>query len=164
MNGPLRVLELREGSWLESHRRLSCLTACRALCSQEPRPEILKRAAGPPRSSLSPFTFCSFFLSGCAGSSLLRGLFSSCRERGLLSSCGPWASHLSGFPWGGAQALGCPGFGCCSRWTQQLRLPGSRAQALVVVANGLSCSTACVVFPNQGSSRVSCIGRWILYH
>ena len=33
----------------------------------------------------------SFF--GCAGSLLLRGLFSSCGERGLLSSCG----QCSGF-------------------------------------------------------------------
>ena len=37
------------------------------------------------------------FFFGCAGSSLLCGLFSSCGERGQLSSCGSWASHCGGF-------------------------------------------------------------------
>lgn len=34
---------------------------------------------------------------GCAGSSLLRGLFSSCSGRGLLSGCRAYASHRSAF-------------------------------------------------------------------
>ena len=38
---------------------------------------------------------------GCGGSSLLLGLFSSCRKQG----CGAPASHCSGFPYCGAQAL-----------------------------------------------------------
>jgi len=41
------------------------------------------------------------------------------------------------------------------------------AQALVVVAHGLSCTTACGIFPNQGLNPcplVPCIGRWILIH
>ena len=33
------------------------------------------------------------FILGCAGSPLLRGLFSSCGEQGLLSSSGAQASH-----------------------------------------------------------------------
>ena len=47
------------------------------------------------------------FIYGCAGSSLLRGLFSSCGERGLLLSRGAWASHSCGFSCCRAQALGC---------------------------------------------------------
>ena len=34
---------------------------------------------------------------GCAGSSLLRRLFSSCIQWGLLSSRGAWASRCGGF-------------------------------------------------------------------
>ena len=48
------------------------------------------------------------FIIGCAGSSLLYRLFSSCGEEGPPSSCDVQASH-----WGdlfcGAQALGCAG-------------------------------------------------------
>jgi len=40
------------------------------------------------------FIYLSIF--GCAGSSLLSGIFSSCSERGPLSGCGAWASHWSG--------------------------------------------------------------------
>ena len=39
---------------------------------------------------------------GCAESSLLQRLFSSCSEWGLFSSCGVQASHSGGF--------------CCSAW------------------------------------------------
>ena len=42
----------------------------------------------------------------CAGSSLLRGLFSSCGKRELLSSCSVQASHCGGFSCCRAQALG----------------------------------------------------------
>ena len=49
---------------------------------------------------------------GCAGSSLLHDLYSSCRERGLLSSCSAWATHCSGFSCG-AWALGHMGFSSC---------------------------------------------------
>ena len=60
------------------------------------------------------------FIYGCAGSSLLHGLFSSCCERalGLFSSCRVQASHCSGFSCHGAWARG--------------------AQAVVVAAHGLS--------------------------
>ena len=46
----------------------------------------------------------SFFF-GCAGSSLLHGLFSGCGEWGLFSSCDVWASHCSGFSCFGTWAL-----------------------------------------------------------
>ena len=48
------------------------------------------------------------------------------------SSCGAWASHCGGFSCCGAQALG--------------------ARASVIVAHGLSCSTACGIFLDQGSN------------
>ena len=44
-----------------------------------------------------------FIYFGCAGSSLLHGLFSSCSEQGLLSGCSVWVSH-------------CGGFSCCKAW------------------------------------------------
>ena len=46
------------------------------------------------------YLLCSLFylfISGYAGSSLLRRLSSSLGEQGLLSSCGMWASHCGGF-------------------------------------------------------------------
>ena len=97
------------------------------------------------------------FIFGCAGSSLLPGLFSSCCEWGLLSSCGAWASY------------GC-GFSCC-----RARLQGMWASA--VAAHGLSsggswtlehrlniCGTrlilllACGLFLDQGSNP--CLLHW----
>ena len=48
------------------------------------------------------------------------------------------------------------GFSSCGSWAQSA---GS-----VVVAHGLSCSTTCGIFPDQGSNRVPCIGRWIPNH
>ena len=35
-----------------------------------------------------------FIFFGCAGSSLLCGLFSGCGKQGLLSSCSAWASAV----------------------------------------------------------------------
>ena len=66
------------------------------------------------------------FIFGCAGSSLLRRLFSSCREQELLSSCGA-GSSLQWLPCG-AQASGtwASGMTACGLWLQLL---GSRAQA-----------------------------------
>ena len=60
-------------------------------------------------------------LFGCAGSSWLRGLFSSCGEPGLLSSYGVQASHCPGFFCWGARALGCVGFSSCSSQVQLLQ-------------------------------------------
>ena len=57
--------------------------------------------------------YCKIF--GCAGSSLLLGLFPSCGEQELLSSCDVPASYCGGFSCCGAWALGCLGFSSCSR-------------------------------------------------
>ena len=74
---------------------------------------------------LGPFSIWVWFFFnciylGCAGSSLLHRLFSSCREQSLLSSCSAWASHWGDF--------------CCGARTPGLwasvGFPGSRAQAL----------------------------------
>ena len=68
------------------------------------------------------YTLIFFF--GCAGSSLLPGLPSSCSEQGLLSSCGAPAYHCGSFSCWGAQALGCVGsvdvsrrLSSCGGWT-----------------------------------------------
>ena len=70
-----------------------------------------------PRPILLPSRDCSFlykyiyvFVFDCTESSLLHGLFCSCREQGLLSSCVTWASHCCGFSYCRAQALGRVGF------------------------------------------------------
>ena len=49
--------------------------------------------------------FKKMFIYGCAGSSLLRGLFSSCGEQQPLPSCGVQASHRGGFSSRGTCAL-----------------------------------------------------------
>ena len=54
-----------------------------------------------------------FAFLGCAGSLMLRELFSVCREQGLLSSCGVQTSLWSGFSFCWAWALGCVGFSHC---------------------------------------------------
>ena len=64
--------------------------------------------------------------------------FSSCSEQGLLSVCHAQTSHCSGFSRWGAQALG--------------------AWASVVVVQGLSCSVACRIFPDQISNL--CLLHW----
>ena len=43
------------------------------------------------------YNFIYLLIYGCAGSSLLHGLFPSCEEQGLPSSCGARAFHCSGF-------------------------------------------------------------------
>ena len=67
------------------------------------------------RTQLSGFQFSYTFLSiyfifGCAGSSLLRGLFSSCCRRGLLPSCNIRAFRCSGLSGCRAWAPGHSGF------------------------------------------------------
>ena len=78
------------------------------------------------------FLFCLsfFFICGCAGFSLLCGLFSSCGERGLLFYC--WA-----------QSLGHTGLSSCRSWTLD--------DASTVVGHRLSCSTTCGISPDQES-------------
>ena len=79
---------------------------------------------------------------------------------GPLSSCCARASHGGGFSCCRAQALGCLGFSRCSPWAQHLWLLGSRTQAQVAVAHGLSCPGACGTRLTQGSSP--CPLRWQL--
>ena len=50
----------------------------------------------------------------------------------------------------------------CSHFS--LQSMGSRHAGSIVAVGGLSCSTACGIFPDQGSNPVSCISRQILYH
>ena len=103
----------------------------------------------PPQVPFLPLVlhvrFVSFFLFSCAGSLLLQGLLSSCREQGLLCISVP------GFPIAVASLVvelstrvshRC-GFSGCDSWP--LQSTGS-----VVVLNGLSCSSVCGIFLDQG--------------
>ena len=67
-------------------------------------------------------------IGGCAGSSLLQGLFSSCREQGLLSACGAQASHRRAFS-RAAQVLGHLGFSGCSSWSREHELSSCGTQS-----------------------------------
>ena len=67
---------------------------------------------------------------------------------GYLRCCAR-ASHCGGFS-SLSTGSGCTGFSSCSTWAQQLGLAHSRAQATLVLAHGLSCSSACGYFPDQG--------------
>ena len=49
----------------------------------------------------------------------------------------------------GYSSLRCAGF---LQWLLLLQSTGSRVQASVVVAHGLTCSAACGIFPDQGSN------------
>ena len=60
-------------------------------------------------------------------------------QAGAALCYGAWASHRSGFSCCGAQAGGTQALGL-----QQLQHVGS-----VVVLQGLSCSQACEIFPDQ---------------
>ena len=110
-------------------------------------------------SSSSSFLFIYLLLFGCAGSLQLQGLFSLRRAGATLYL---WCVGFS--LWGllSLQSMGSRAGGL--QQAQQLRLPGSRAQA-----QQLWCTSLVVPRP-VGSSQtrdqnyVSCIGRWILYH
>ena len=108
-----------------------------------------------PHGSMPPYhSFFSFF--GCAGSLLLRGLFSSCGKWGLLFSCSAQASH-------------CSGFSCCRAWALRARAsvgvaPGLWSTGSVVWHTGLVAPRCVGSSRTRNGIRVSCIGRWILYH
>ena len=92
-----------------------------------------------PHGSMPPFH--SFFSFGCAGSWLLRGVFSSCGDWGLLFS-------------GSVQASRCSGVSCCRARALRAQVsvgvaPGLWSTGSVVVAHRLSCSEVCGVFPDQ---------------
>ena len=93
------------------------------------------------------------FIYGSVGSSLLLRLFSSCGTQGRLSICRVRVSHCCGFSCYGAWALGPPDVTRCGTWTQQLRLPGSKAQV-----HGFGCCRACGIFPCQGWNP--CLLHW----
>jgi len=65
------------------------------------------------------FIHLFIWFSGCAGYSLLCGLFSSCPEQALLSSCVVQASYRDGFTCCRAQAAGTH-VSSRSMWTQEL--------------------------------------------
>ena len=108
-------------------------------------------------SSLS-FSLNVLFFLNAGWSSWLRGLFSSCDEWGLLSSCSAWSSPCSGFSCCGPRALGSMDFSSCEVWAQQLRLPGSTAQAQQLWHMGLDAPGVCGIFLDQGSNP--CFPHW----
>ena len=121
-----RPQELLWDSWNPGRSCYCRVCGYHSLCVLGQTPEALPS----PRSqcALRLPVFFNAFIFGCAGPSLLPvWAFSTCSRLGLLSGCGAWASHSSGFS--------------CFR-----------TRALVVVARGLSCSSARGIFPDQGSN------------
>ena len=102
--------------------------------------------------------------------------FSSCSKWELLSGCGTWSSHCAGFFCCKTQALGTQSqqlwlAGPRTRrlqWLQHASLsavaPESHSMSSVLVAQGLSYSTADGILPHQGSNL--CPLHWwaILIH
>ena len=70
--------------------------------------------------------FLLLFYFDCSGSSLLLGLFSSCREQGLLLSCGAWSPRCGGFFCRGVWAPGV--------WASVVAVPGLWSTGSIVVA------------------------------
>ena len=89
-------------------------------------------------------------LFSCARSSLLRGLSSSCREWGLLSSCGEGLLITVAFLVTEHGLVGT-GFTCSSS------APSLWCRGLVAPRHVRSSAI-------RNQTRVSCIGRRILYH
>ena len=81
---------------------------------------------------------------GCAGPSMLWGLFSSCREWGLLSGFGGELLTAAPSPVKEHRPR--------SARPSTAVAPGLQSTDSVVVAHGLSCSAACEIFPGQGSN------------
>ena len=96
------------GSGVVVHR-LSCFAECGILPDQGSHPCLLQWQEGSHLLVFLVFLiFKNIFIFGCAGSSLLCGLFSS---SGGYSSCDAWASHCDGFS--SCRALGREGFNSC---------------------------------------------------
>ena len=92
-----------------------------------------------------------FFIYGCAGSLLPRGLFPHGRQQGLVSSCGTQVSLVV------VPLVVEPGLQ--STWLQQLWHVGSvivapelQSTGLTVVVHRLSCPVACGIFADQGQN------------
>ena len=77
------------------------------------------------------FKFIFIFIFGCVGSSFLCEGFLQLRQAGATLHRGAQASHYRGL---------------------SLRSTDSRRTGSVIVAHGPSCSTACGIFPDQGSN------------
>ena len=88
------------------------------------------------------------FIFGYAGSSLLHGLFCSCSKQGLLSS---WGARGLSLRW----LLLFWSMGSRAHVSSADVTPGLQSTSSVVVPCGLGCSTACGIFPDQGSN--SCL-------
>ena len=84
-------------------------------------------------------------LFGCTRSSLLPVGFPWLQRVRATLHCGAWASLCSGFSCCGTKLWGV--------WARYLWFGGS-----VVEVHGLSCSTACEVFPDQGV--IPCRKHW----
>ena len=92
----------------------------------------------------------SLLFFSCAGSSLLRGLFSCCGKWGLLSSWSVRAFQGSGFSDCGPQALEHEGFSSRGTWTLEHRLNSCATWTLLL--HSMS------IFPDQGPSL--CLQHW----
>ena len=97
------------------------------------------------------FLFCFLkLIFGCAGSSLLHRLLCSCGERGLLFI----ALHellTEVAPFGVEHRLQGP-------WASAVAAPGLESTGSAVETHGLSCSSACGIFMDQGSNL--CLLHW----
>ena len=87
-----------------------------------------------------------YLLFGCTGSSVLHAGFLQLRKEGAYSLVAVLARapHCSGFSCCWAPALGLLGSSSCSLWALECRLSSCGTLA--------SCSTACGIFPDQGSN------------
>ena len=103
------------------------------------------------------------FIFGCAGSPLLRGLFSSCGKGGhslvalpSFSLLGLLLLQSTGSGSCGLLFAATHGLSSCGSWALEHRLNhrGSQASLLGGMWD----------LPGLGIEPVSCIGRWILYH
>ena len=108
------------------------------------------------------FFFLSLFnnliyLFGCAGSSLLRGLFSSQGNLRLLFS---W--RYAGFSL--RRLLSLWSMDSRVRGLKEVPLPGSRAQVQQVWSTSLGAPLHVGSSQTRDQTRVSCIGKQILYH
>ena len=119
-----------------------------------------------------------YFIFGCAGTSLLSGLYVSRGEQGLLSRCGAGMSHGDGSLSQSTGFLGAPqhlchtgsvvaahglysagsAHGLCSAGSAH----GLCSAGSIAVAQGLSYSAARGVFPD--GARVSSTSKQILCH
>ena len=80
----------------------------------------------------------------------------SCSKQEPLSSCGVRASHVGGFSWGWAWALGCAGFSSCGSWALDHRLSNWCTRLVASWHVGSS--------QTRDQTHVSCFGRRILSH